>query len=849
MRQAITDLNYVSTRTFVLQAAGLWALAVALPLLALVGASPEFLVAHRATRVDILLLVLLLMSAGPAVALAFITVAGLFGPRVRHVAIDLTIASVAGVMAAQLVVHAGVGRWYLALPIVVGGAVLAVAGYRRWPGVRSFVTVSSIAVVAAPALLVSKPGIRTLLAGTPAVAAVATTENVAARSRTPVVVVVFDELPLLSLLDANRGIDSQLYPNIAGLAADGVWFRNATTVDDFTRYALPALVSGRYPDRKALPTASDYPDTVFTLVAGTHRLEVAEAVTALCPPSLCAAGSSSIASRIAAMGRDLRVVFLHLVLPEDLAGDLPDLSATWANFGDDTPGVSDDDGASDSDGREVEESVRARWRHGIDAARVTPVRQFIDGISADDPQPTFYFLHALVSHQPHRMLPSGKENLTWHRLPGRRGWNRPHPWTVGQHYQHHLLQVGFVDRLVGELVARLKSTGLYERTLLVLTSDHGISYLPNAPQRDLTGATAAEIMRVPLVIKFPDGVGPKGITRDDNVESIDLLPTIASVIGVEPRARVDGSSVLDATRPLRRSKAMFSGDDRRRRRYSASGPDLAPALARKAAVVGDTARTAHAAPRVEGYDALVGLRLDALRVVDGADAVEIADRDAFARVDPDASAVPFDVAGRFATPRPDAVVAVGVNGVVEAVARTWEANPRGFMATPRLAAWRRGANAVEVFVVEKAASGLVLRRTSRQAVRPADLNLISAEAAEVWGVAQAGLYQVERAADGTTFRWTRDRAVFSNLSVGVRPQAVEVTVLHVPDRGRKRLRIDLSGCVLFEGDVESGWTKALPLGACTVGENGLTLGLAVAAARSGRDARRRGVALSRVVVR
>ena len=42
-----------------------------------------------------------------------------------------------------------------------------------------------------------------------------------------------------------------------------------------------------------------------------------------------------------------------------------------------------------------------------------------DRISKDDPQPTFYFLHALVSHQPHHLLPSGQENLTWHRVPGR----------------------------------------------------------------------------------------------------------------------------------------------------------------------------------------------------------------------------------------------------------------------------------------------------------------------------------------------------------------------------------------------------------------------------------------------
>lgn len=265
-----------------------------------------------------------------------------------------------------------------------------------------------------------------------------------------------------------------------------------------------------YPDRKALPISSEYPDTLFTLLAGTHRLEVVEAVTTLCPPTLCSQGSSGFAERMAAMCRDLRVVFLHLVLTADLAAGLPDLTATWANFGDAQPGASDEDDAQVADDPDVKNAVKVRWRSGIEAARVEPVRRFIEGISADDPQPTFYFLHSLISHQPHRMLPTGQENLTWHRIPGVRGWNRPHAWTVGQHYQRHLLQAGFVDRLAGELVARLKSTKLYDRTLLVLTSDHGISHLPNASQRDLSGPTAAEIAPVPLIIKYPAGVGEPG---------------------------------------------------------------------------------------------------------------------------------------------------------------------------------------------------------------------------------------------------------------------------------------------------------------------------------------------------
>ncbi len=129
--------------------------------------------------------------------------------------------------------------------------------------------------------------------------------------------VIFDELPLLSLLDANRQIDTVLYPNFSALASDGVWFRNATTVSDFTRWAVPSIVSGKYPRRSALPSAVDHPDTLFTLLGRTHRLEVSEPLTELCPPELCPRDAeTSLGRRLAAIGRDLRVVYLHTILTE-----------------------------------------------------------------------------------------------------------------------------------------------------------------------------------------------------------------------------------------------------------------------------------------------------------------------------------------------------------------------------------------------------------------------------------------------------------------------------------------------------------------------------------------------------
>jgi len=836
--------------------AALWAVAVAQPLLDLLGANPEFFVAHRAGAADVLALTLVLAVVLPACLALTVRLIGRAWPRAQAFAFNAVVGALAATMAMQLAVRGGASTWLIALSIAAVAAAAVVFAHRRWAPVRSFFAVLGVAAIVVPVVFLLKPGIRSLVAGqTSAVlsAEVASPANEAVVP-TPVVLVIFDELPLVSLLDASHNIDPVLYPHLTALAGDGVWYRNATTVDDFTRFAVPAIVTGKYPRTVALPSAVDHPNTLFTLLGRTHRLEVSEAVTGLCPQKLCPTGTeTSHASRLASMARDLRVVFLHLVLTEDLTRDLPDPTETWAGFdgGDrvaDVEGAEEASRAASADDKAIADAAQQRWRQGVEASRVTPVLQFIEGIGKDDPQPTFYFIHTLISHQPHHMLPGGRQNKTWVSLPARTGWNRAKSWAVGQMYQRHLLQVGFVDNLVGQLTARLKEAGVYEQALIVITSDHGISYLPNAPQRTYVRQTAAEIMRVPLIIKFPNRISVSSHVSDMNVEAVDIVPTVADALGVDLPWEVDGTSLLDPARPARPSKAIFSGAKRRRHDVLATGPNVDAALRRKLDLFGDLTRNTQRAPRVPAFDALLGQPLAALRVSDGGGRVEIASAWDYEHVDLAAPAVVFDVAGRFASPRPDTFVAVAVNGVVEAVTRTWESNARGWQATPRFDVWRPGRNTIDVLVIDRDEAGLLLRRADLGQVRPADLNLISASAADEWGVSQGGFYAIEGAAEAQ-FRWTRDRAALSSLFTHEPPREVQVDVLTVPDGTPKMLKIEANDCVLFEGMVGNGWSSALSLERCDISRDGLTLSFTTDAPRGKTDPRRRGVALSRVVLR
>jgi hypothetical protein len=685
--------------------AGLWAVAVAQPLFDLIARNPEFLVAHRSGRADIFALTAGLVLAGPAVLIAIVSLAALAGRRARAVITALIVGALAAVLAAQIVARLGAASWLPAAAAALAVGVVTALAWRRVAAVRMFAAVLSIALLVTPAVFLTRATMKKALAWRGGGARPRAIERVPpperSRAATPVVIVVLDELPLLSLLDAERRIDPVLYPNIAALARDGAWYRNATTVSDYTRWAVPSILTGKYPAADLVPTAEDHPRTLFTLLAPTHHLESREAVTRLCPDGLCGAVRAPAAERAAAMADDLRIMFLHLVATRDVRAELPDLAAGWAGFG---PMETREERRR----RQLARRGRSDWeQHAI---------AFIDGISERDPQPGLYFMHSLLPHYPHLHLPSGQRNGTRARIPGEiretLSWSNE-PWGVIQFQQRQLMSMGAVDGIVGRLVRRLEDAGLYERALIVLTADHGTAFLPGAPRRHFTERTAGAIMRVPLIVKYPpDWVGTP-LVSDRNVEVIDIAPTVAHVLGVKLPWKPDGVSLVDPEEPERAIKRMYYNSAKQLRTYGREGPDLSELLQRKVEIF-EGAANPFRIPRPPRFGGLIGRPIGGMRIEDGPVRIELSEQASrFSQMDVRADPVPFDVAGRIDPPalegRP-AYIAVAVNGTIQAVTRTWDTEPGGWLATPPLTVWRDGRNDLQAFVIEEHERGVVLKR-------------------------------------------------------------------------------------------------------------------------------------------
>jgi arylsulfatase A-like enzyme len=88
-----------------------------------------------------------------------------------------------------------------------------------------------------------------------------------------------------------------------------------------------------------------------------------------------------------------------------------------------------------------------------------------------------------------------------------------------------------LDDCMAELLAALDELNLADNTILVFTSDHG----------DMLGSHAMcekcgpwdEALRVPLLIRWPDGLGAGGHTNDTIWNMVDFFPTLSALAGLE----------------------------------------------------------------------------------------------------------------------------------------------------------------------------------------------------------------------------------------------------------------------------------------------------------------------------
>ncbi len=686
----------------------LFAFAVTAPLLELLGRIDAFYLFLQASPASVLALVLLLSVVLPGLAVGAEWIAGLWSPRLRRA---LHVALVVGLVALTLLPPLKrLGNppvWALLALAGLLGAAGAVA-YARFRAARLFVTFLAPAIIVFPAVFLSSRYVSKLVFlkgdSPPVVTSV--------HSTTPVVLVIFDELPVVSLMDEHRGVDTALYPGFAALAERATWYRNATAVADYTLFAVPAILSGTYPSKTRLPTAADYPRNLFTLLGASHELHVFETYTYLCPEALCPETRRRLKEDARTFGQlgPLVRLYLAILLPGGLAQDLTDAARRVRGL------VLPTRRAAPAAER-VGGPVVPPWRRADAAARSpaqTPTRRtqaFDDLVASIAPsdRPGLYFVHVNLPHFPWEFLPSGRRY--WQDGAG---WRSGMTWpedsdTVLRAYQRHLLQVAFVDRLLDRLVARLKDAGLYDRSLVVVTADHGVSFRAGDPMRDLAPTNAADILGVPLLVKAPYQERP--VVSDRPVELIDVLPMIADLLGIRLPWDVDGRLPADSALPEHPGKRLPAG-------VAYDGHGMDEALKHKLRLFG-AGEGAERLWKIGPRPQLIGRSAAEIGITTDPDVeIEIRSSDRFADLDPDGPLVPALIEGRVRSRSGLGRVldvAVAINGTIRGVARVspGENGEGRFSILAPEAAFRSGRNVVEAFVVEGGEGRIRLVRAGR----------------------------------------------------------------------------------------------------------------------------------------
>ena len=434
--------------------------------------------------------------------------------------------------------------WMFSLAVAFPGAWYFTRAYERYAGLRSWLTVSAIGIIAFPLSFVWQ--MHNLHRQQ--------SENESrchAETPVPVVMVVFDEFSGTTLMDEQLQVDAARHPNLARLAASSTWYRQATSVHARTEYAVPAILSGRLPSIPSSPVLADYPGNLLEIIHRSRAFDMSvfEPITRLCPDGLRHDAPQTRPHPVrhaADLLTTLTRVYPHLIFPTDIPIEFPEIPKPW--FGMLQTLVS-----------EIRPFKTGLFHYIYSRERNVQLDHFLDCIHRTE-RPPFAFLHVVLPHYPWTYYPSGQsytnsDNSAWKPDGGlgELGEDWPHDEALVRRCEHrYLMQVAATDRFVGRLLDKLQETDLFDRCLLIVMADHGVSFRPTRSRRLPDGDNVTDLMSVPLFIKRP---GQKIARIDDsNVETIDVLPTVAEELGITLAEPVDG---LPVSNPVRRTRKTF----------------------------------------------------------------------------------------------------------------------------------------------------------------------------------------------------------------------------------------------------------------------------------------------------
>jgi len=125
-------------------------------------------------------------------------------------------------------------------------------------------------------------------------------------------------------------------------------------------------------------------------------------------------------------------------------------------------------------------------------------------------------------------------------------------------------KISDADERFGNFISQLKELGLLDKTIIIVSSDHGTEFYEHKTF-DHGHTLYQELIHVPLLIWMPTLKGGKIIS--DQVSTLDIMPTILDLVKISPKEKVKtqmkGISLLPALNGKEVDRDVYSETDYR----------------------------------------------------------------------------------------------------------------------------------------------------------------------------------------------------------------------------------------------------------------------------------------------
>lgn len=517
-------------RSRLLVLTGLATVALSVPIFDIYGRNPEVFVVNRSTAWEIVGFALIVCLAAPVLLGSVLWAATRHSERWAnrvYLGEVAFLAVLAGFGVARPM--ATTNQWIVVLVVVL--VVAAVLTILNWAGELLVWSVVALPISLLAFLFWSPSAVLIWGDRSPAPPPTTVAEDYS------VLLVQLDELPLASLLDSQGEVNGDLFPGFARLTNRATWYRNALADSIATSVAIPATLTGIRSDRALSPTYLDHSRNLFTMLAGQRSMNVVEWIANLCPPEECT-GPTPEPAPFRVLLSDAVVVYLHLILPQGLSGWLPSITNSWSGFlGEEPPPSAQADPSP------------IRWVDNVSIVEA--------GIHT---HPTLSYIHLQAPHVPWLANPTGShyqrpEQYSEVEGVGEGGLWISSPGAALIGFQRHLYQLGLVDRQLSRLLDRIEDLGMWDQTMIVVTADHGASFVPGEHRRWPYDHNRDDLYRIPLIVKYPGQ--QDGEVIDQPAFGIDILPTIVDVLGVSNTWEYDGVSLRELSGSNRQHEPIW----------------------------------------------------------------------------------------------------------------------------------------------------------------------------------------------------------------------------------------------------------------------------------------------------